>query len=206
MIREFAMRAGIRFRNVAVGSCPPLLIDPETYVEELRLADCRDSYALVEAELPKFEVIALSASWTTYARRSPRLFDDLALLVTRLTSQGHQVILIGKVQTLAGYDRRCSEKALRVPFKTCATLVVPIDPEIDRTNETLRQIALRIPNVGYFDANQWLCPNKLCSDKTSAGLPRYFDSSHLTVPGSEELGRTVLVKEGMPHAFANLHP
>ena len=206
MVREFAMRAGFRFRNIAVGSCPPILINPEAYVEAQRLSDCRDSYVLMEAELSKFPVIALAASWTFYAQRSSSLFLDLATLATKLTAQGHHVILIGKVQMLTGYDRHCSERALRVPFKACPTLRVPIDPEVERINEKLRKLAQRIPNVRYFDANLWLCRDNVCSDKTSAGLPRYFDSGHLTAQGSEELGSTVLEKEGMPDAFSVLQP
>lgn len=39
MVREFALYAGVRFRNVAIDSCPPLLEDPKAYVEARRLAD-----------------------------------------------------------------------------------------------------------------------------------------------------------------------
>ena len=202
MVREFAMHAGIRFRNVSVDSCPPLLVDPAVYVEARRLADCRHSAALVGVEISKFSVIAISADWTGYAMRSPGLFDDVAKLAGELAAQGHQVILIGKIQTLKGFDRRCTEKALRVPFKTCPTLELLVEPEVESANEKLRNIAQTIPNVRYFDANRWLCPNKFCSEKTPAGMPRYFDSGHLSVKGSEELGRSVLEKEGMPNAFS----
>jgi hypothetical protein len=51
----------LQLRNVAVGSCPPLLVDPEAYVETTprRLPTPK---ALVEAELHKYAVIAISAA------------------------------------------------------------------------------------------------------------------------------------------------
>lgn len=204
MIREFAREGGVRFRNVAVGACPPMLVDPAPYADARRVTDCRHSNALVRAALHRYPVIAISAAWSGYAGGSRDFFAATAALARHLTSQSHKVILIGRIPILKDYDQRCEEKAVRMPFKTCATLAQPMDDEVERTNEALRQVARQVHNVSYFDANRWLCPDRVCSDKTPAGSRRYVDSSHLTSQGAEELGRKVLHEAGLPEPFAAL--
>ena len=201
MIREFAMHAGFRFRNIAVGSCPPMLVDPAPYVDARRAPDCRHSGEIVERELGRFEVIALAAAWTNYMQRSQDFLPEILKQVEELTKRGHRVLLIGRISALEGFERNCAERALRVPFKSCPELVRPIDREVERTNDVLRDLAKNIPNVFYFDANRWLCPQNTCRDITLLGAPKYFDPTHLTVAGAQELGQLVVRQTGVPAGF-----
>lgn len=205
MIREFAAFSGYQFRNIAIGSCPPLLSDPKPYVEARRLDDCRESNALISSELKRFPVIAVSAAWTSYQQRDSTFLSAIRDLAENLSARGHRVILIGKAHAIPGYDRRCEERALRIPLRQCAH-ESDIDDAVEATNRLLKDIAEAIPNVAYFDANSSLCPNRVCRATTPEGLRLYFDATHLTVPGSSRLGRIVLETRGLPAEFSIQSP
>ncbi|MES2877202.1 MAG: acyltransferase family protein [Pseudomonadota bacterium] len=204
MVQAFATRAGVRFRNVAVGSCPPLFADPRPYVEARRVSDCLASAAVIRGQLEKYPVVLISAAWSTYLARSSGFIDDVQRVVRSLTERGQTVVLIGRAPILPAYDRHCQEKALRVPFKTCPHQAVPLADEVTQVNALLRQLAGRMPGVYYFDVNRYLCPGGTCPQQTASGEPRFIDASHLTVSASAELGRAVLAAEGIPSAFAAL--
>ena len=204
MVRVLAEEAGGRFRNVAVGSCPPLFADPAAYVDARRLADCKASAQLVAQQIPRYPVVIVSAAWSSYLERSPAFMDDVASMVRDLTSSGHEVVLIGRAPMLEGFDRRCQEKALRLPFKHCDTADQPLKAEVIDVNARLQALAVTTPHVRYFDPNPYLCPAGQCGQVTAKGQPRFFDATHLTVAGSLDLGGLVLAKEGIPPAFQSL--
>jgi peptidoglycan/LPS O-acetylase OafA/YrhL len=60
MVREFATQAGVRFRNVAVGSCPPIFSNPAPFVDARRLSDCNASAALMAQQLQKYPVVLIA--------------------------------------------------------------------------------------------------------------------------------------------------
>ncbi len=206
MVSEFAARAGVRVRNAEVGACPPLFTDPRAYVDARRSADCVASATAVQAEIAHYPVVLISAAWSSYVVRAPGFIDDVESLVRGLTARGQRVVLIGKAPVVAGFDARCMEKALRLPFKTCPQEAVALAEEVVQVNAMLRGVAERVAGVSYFDANRYLCPEGRCARQTASGQPRYFDASHLTVGASKELGQTVLASEGLPAAFAALLP
>ena len=203
MVREIANEAGFSFRNIAIGSCPPLLVNAEPFVDARRIRDCRDSMKLVLTMVPRFPVLIVSASWVAYQERSPEFLDQVEAALRDLAGQGHIVILLGRAPILEGFDRRCAEKALRVPFKQCTDIPQPLSTSVIELNTRLRQFAERTPNVRYFDGNDYLCPNRMCRQKGASGLPRFFDSGHLSVSGATELAQMILQRDGIPGPFAD---
>ena len=206
MIHAIAERADVRFRNAEVSACPPLFSDPRPYIDARRYADCVASAALVRLEVEKYPVILISAAWSTYLARAPRFLDDVDAMVRSLSARGRSIVLIGRAPMLATFDNRCDEKALRVPFKTCTHVAEPLADQVVLVNQELRAMAARIPNVRYFDANRYLCPNDRCVRQSPSGLPLFWDDRHLTMSGSGELGLQVTASEGVPSAFASLMP
>lgn len=206
MIGAFAHQAGFSFRNVEVGSCPPLLTDPEEFVPAGRLADCRASMAYSRLATAAAPVIIVSASWSTYGAASSRFLDAFADTVRKLTAEGKRVIIIGKAPIIDTYDRLCWEKALSYPVRSCDAPPVPIAPGVRSVNQHLRDLAIAAPGVEYFDANDYLCPNGQCSALNQTGDPIYFDSSHLTDKASWDLGENILAREGVPQPFASISP
>ena len=206
MVQAFAVRAGVRFRNVAVGSCPPLFDDPRPYVDARRVSDCLASTALLRDQLKTYPVVLISAAWSTYLARSPGFMEGVQRVLRSLTERGQTVVLIGRAPVLSSYDPLCQEKALRVPFKSCPNLSAPLADEVTQVNALLHQLADRMPGVYYFDANRYLCPDGTCPQQTDSGAPLFIDASHLAVSTSTELGRAILAAEGLPAAFAVMHP
>ena len=87
MIEVFARAAGFRFRNIAVGSCPPLTSDPASFVTAKRLEDCRWSLSLVKPLFEEFPVVILSSGSAT--RRS-RLSISTLLRYRTTSGRGGQ--------------------------------------------------------------------------------------------------------------------
>jgi len=198
MVAVFARRAGFRFRNVEVGSCPPLEVDPAPYVQSRRLADCRRSLDRIRPEVERFPVVMLSSAWLSYGSG---YLDAFRSTVSHLVGEGKQVIILGEVPPIPGYDRRCREKALTFPFLRCPNLAVPLDSAVARTNQALRALAVNTPGVSYFDPNDYLCAGVLCAAYAPSGEPIYYDETHLTLLASERLGETITSRAGVPPAF-----
>ena len=201
MVEAFALDAGFRFRNVAVSACPPLLTDPAPFAESKREANCRASLDVLRPLLEKAPVIIVSSSWLAYGIRSTGYLDAFFDTARRLAGAGKLVIVIGEAPWMPGYDRRCPEKALTYPFLQCTHLAAPIGTAVAEVDARLRSFAARTPNVRYFDANRYLCPEGVCAAFEPNGEPRYYDQSHLTMLESSRLGREIVAQEGVPAPF-----
>ena len=202
LLESFACAGGFRFRNLDTYGCAPMAGDPSPFIPADRVEDCIASQSIVLPSLPTFPVIALAAVWQGYGDRPPFLEETLRL-AGRLAGDGHLVILLGKVPTQPGWDRRCVEKALSFPFLGCPTsLEQSLDPSIAQANARLREFAGTMPGVEYFDPNDLPCDaHGHCSAFDTDGQPLYFDASHLTLAGSRALGDRYLRENGLPPPF-----
>lgn len=201
MVEAFARTAGFRFRNVAVGSCPPLYADPTPFVDANRAADCRASLAVIRPVIDELPVVIVSSAWLRYQKRSPEYLGAFFETVDSLAAKGKLVIILGEAPWMPGYDRRCREKALSYPFLRCPALAVPLSPAVAKVNDRLREFAAEAQNVRYFDANTYLCPAGVCVAFSPTGEPRYYDESHLTMVASSKLGREIVLRDGVPDVF-----
>lgn len=202
MLSVFAKEQNFRFRNVEIGSCPPIYSDPESFVDANRVDDCRKSLALVRSVLDKYSVVIIAASWTSYDEKSEEFLQATFDTVSALAKKGKLVILIGKAPIITGYDRVCREKSLKFPLLDCPQIKVELDRKVVEINERLRRFAEKTSNVNYFDANSYLCPSGICSSFDSEMEPIYYDSSHLTLKYSEKLGSKIIESEGVPKPFS----
>ncbi|MGE5386348.1 MAG: acyltransferase family protein [Betaproteobacteria bacterium] len=202
LVAAIGREAGFRFRNVAASSCPPLIEDPAPFVPAKRVDDCRASVAALLPELRAADVVMISGAWTEYARHSGRFFDSLFATVRSLSESGKLVILMGKAPVIAGYDRRCREKALSYPMLECAPSVsVPPAADVLEANARLKAFAVSTPNVAYYDVSPYLCHDGLCSALDASGHPLYYDPSHLSLAASWEIGDAIVHQEGVPEPF-----
>jgi hypothetical protein len=198
MIGAFAKTRGFRFRNLAVGGCPPILGDPAGFVRATRLADCRASQDVSRQALTGVEVVMISALWTDYPEKFLDTFFDT---VRALRNEGKLVILIGKAPVIPNYDPRCPQKALSYPFLKCPLSTAKPQKDVSRINARLKAFADRTANVEYFDVTKYLCPRGICSAFDADGHPLYYDQEHLTTPASWQLGNLILRQDGVPPPF-----
>ena len=201
MLDRIAQQAGFRFRNIEVGSCPPIAGDPAPYVSGAREHDCEASLDVVRPALSRFPVIIVSASWTSYQHRSDAFLSAFFDTARAFADSGKLVIIVGKVPPLEGFDARCPGKALSYPWLECPNLVVKPAADVVAINAKLRHFAELTPNVRYFDANAYLCPDARCALRESDDSVRYYDESHLTMAASSRLGVEILAREGVPEPF-----
>lgn len=203
LLEVFARAGGFRFRNFDAYACAPVPGDPAPFVPADRVEDCVASLRLALPRLRDFPVVVLAAVWQGYGDRPPFLEETLRL-AGRLVAEGHDVVLLGKVPTIPGWDRSCLEKALSIPWLDCPTeRFEPLAPTIRSANDRLREFARTTPGVWYFDATDLLCADaRGCTAFDEDGAPLYFDDSHLTLAGSRRVGERVLRERGLPEAFA----
>jgi peptidoglycan/LPS O-acetylase OafA/YrhL len=205
-IAVIAQHAGFNFRNIALGSCPPLETDPAPFVASTRLQDCRASAEPVLAAVRAAKVVIISASWSSYQHQSPEFLDKFFATARSLANSGKFVILIGKAPSFPSYDRRCHEKALSYPLLSCPKTSAPLDPDVMSANNQLRSFSDRTPNVAFFDVSPYFCHDGACSPYDAAGNPLYYDQSHLSMPSSWKLGERIIRQDGVPTSFARITP
>jgi len=204
VIGAIAREAGFSFRNIELGSCPPIFANPEPFVNAKRLPDCLGSAATIRVAIQAADIVIISASWTDYLKRSDNFLDIMFSTTQSLSDAGKQVILMAKAPVVTGYDRRCREKALSYPFLECSYGAASATAEVTSVNNRLKAYAERTPNVTYFDITPYLCPAGRCSAFDAAGKSLYYDPSHLSLQASWEIGELILSKVGVPEPFSRI--
>ncbi len=201
IIGAFAKASDFSFRNMQIGSCPPINENAAEFVSSRRIEDCRNSREITMNAIKNFRVVIISADWPGYQSRSPQFLNVFFETVQLLVNQGKLVILVGKAPIISTYDRLCREKEISYPFISCETPSVPLAEEVIELNEKLKTFALITENVEYQDFNNYLCPNGSCAAYDEFGKIMYYDSSHLLLSASWKIGKKIIDQDGVPFPF-----
>ncbi|HEY9229432.1 MAG TPA: acyltransferase family protein [Gemmatimonadaceae bacterium] len=204
VIGAFAHAAGFRFRNIALGACPPLLTDSRRYADARRHSDCAASAPLVDEAIERASVVIVGGSWAIYQTRSKDFMRDAHETLRELTRRGKKVIVLGRIPILDGFDRECREKALKYPAMQCDAVRRPLMPLIQEINDGLRALADTTDRIEYYDVNSFLCPDGTCSSARGDGRNLYYDPGHFSLAGSWSVGEGIVRRDGVPAVFANL--
>ncbi|WJN59949.1 acyltransferase family protein [Pseudomonas sp. SO81] len=202
MLGAFAEASGISFRNAAHSSCPPLLQGAEATQKPERLENCLASIDVVRQYLHDYSTVILGAAWAVHARNSDSFLADLEATVDQLVGQGKQVIILANVPNFVAVNRKCLQKALKLPMLTCNESSAE-RPGVLPINTRLSALAAARDNVYFFDPREQLCPGGKCSAYLDGRLV-YFDNSHLSMEGSWAVGRRIIREQGVPDFFARL--
>lgn len=204
MLDVFSHKQGFVFRNIEIGSCPPLYGKITVSVEAKRLTDCISGNEIIWNSLDEFDVVILGASWTSYQENSGSFLDKVFNTVNMIVDNGKKVILLGKIPVFPTYNRTCREKKISLPFINCEIPDIPLDKDIAEINERLLEFSLSSENIDYFEVTKYLCPEGVCSLYNNNGNPIYFDTSHLSHTASIQLGTDIINNEGVPFPFSNI--
>lgn len=204
IIGTFAKKSGFSFRNLQIGSCPPIDENADEFVNPKRAEDCRNSREITINAIKNFQVVIISADWTSYQSRSPHFMNVFFETAQSLVNQGKLVILIGKAPIISTYDRLCREKEISFPLISCETPSVPLAEKVIELNMRLKGFAMNTKNIEYYDFNKYLCSNGSCSVYDEAGKNMYYNSSHLTLSASWNIGNKIVVQEGVPFPFTSI--
>jgi hypothetical protein len=165
---------------------------------------CVPSIEMLKPELLKYEHIIISAAWTNYTNVSEQFWDDFIRTLDELRKTTKSIILIGKVPIINGFNRYCELRKLSFPIMNCELEPTHIQQPILEANKFLAKVAERFDDVSYFDFNQQLCDLKGCRGTDEGGLPLYYDSTHLSLPGSRVIGEKLIREKGIPKEFQHL--
>ena len=201
VLTSFSKMGKFRFRNLQVGSCPPVTGDVKAFVPVRRLADCTDSHAIWLPAIEKAEVLIMGGTWSQYEHTSATFLPMLQAQIRQYAAMGKTVVILGKIPVIARFDRMCREKSLRYPFMDCEAPANAMPEDVKRVNDALRRFAASVPNVRYYDPERFICPAGICSAYGEDRQSRYFDAHHFSVEGSLKVGRGVVDAEGVPPAF-----
>ncbi len=179
---------GFAFRDIAHSSCPPVFEGAERFAPKSVVDKCRVSSALVQGVVRKYETVIIAAGWLNYHRDG---FDEaLRTTITQLQDEGKRVIILGVIPRIRTFDRDCERKAVKFGRNLCGESSTVNEDETRKTNDWIRNL-VESAGATYVDFNKYLCSDGQCSAYADGHLV-YFDRSHLSVSGSERLGRMAL--------------
>lgn len=202
VVSAIAERAGFSFRNAVHSGCPPVLQGAETTQKPHRLAGCLASLERVRKQMNRYSTIIMAGAWEAYFTANPEFGRLLEQTVDQLRAEGKQVILLGQVPGFPNVDRKCAQKAIKLPMLSCSQRGMRADEGDLPANRFLETLAAHRPGTGYFNVRNLLCQGGQCNAYLDGEL-LYFDQSHLSMHGSWGLGRRV-VQQGIPPVFAGI--
>lgn len=191
-------------RNISHSSCPPVL-DASGLISQDRVKSCAEFNKKAFAESKNYKTVIVGASWEIYANTGESGKEKFAQAIAELASNGNQVIIALNVPVFTGLDRMCTAKALRIPGMNCPATAIRADTGDSDTNNYLKQIASQYPNVTTFDVRSQICKNGTCSAYDQETL-LYYDPWHISMIGSELIGRSALKLGQVPQAISALSP
>lgn len=204
VLREIAVKHGFSFRSLAHTNCPPILENGWQYIGERRVDKCRRSLETVIPRLDSFDTIIIGGSWRNLSNANPAVLDALDRTIENLTRRGKEVIVLGVIPGMPGYDRYCEVKKLKFPALDCTNGVSRQVSDYDAVNLALANIVQRYPSAYYFDVYSVICPEGLCKPYLE-GKPLYYDPGHFSMTGSTIVGRHLIEENLVPGFFGQLH-
>lgn len=184
---------GFTFRYLALSSCPALFGNGPYGASYLR--DRCDAFrAAVRLYLERADIktVVLASQWAVHAKGAGGRFDrDMEATISELIAAGKHVVILGQVPGFPRYNKDCLLRWARIGQSRCKSFQSSADIGDFPTNLFLESLAGRTPNVSYLNVRDVLCEDDHCSPYVE-GIPVYFNTTHLSAPGSELIGKTLL--------------
>jgi peptidoglycan/LPS O-acetylase OafA/YrhL len=194
---------GFSFRNISHSSCPPFVGEAASYVPPVIFKSCTEFNKRAFDESKKYKTVIVGAAWQTYARGDG--FERFEKAIETLATNGNRVIVALNVPVFDGLDRMCDAKAIRIPGMDCYKQAVYESTSEMAVNERLIAIAEKFPNVSTFSIRDYVCKKGICSAYQGGSL-LYFDRGHLSMTGSETIGKQAIENGEVPRVILSLSP
>jgi hypothetical protein len=162
---------------------------------------CQEFNNKAFAESKNYRTVIIGAAWENYAKANGRV--QLEETIAELARNGNQVVIALNVPVFIGLDRMCGAKSIRFPGMDCASKWVFASTMDSETNVYLIELASRYPNISTFGVRDKVCKNDMCSAYQDGAL-LYYDPSHLSMVGSEMLGKAAIKGGTVPQSIAAL--
>lgn len=179
--------------NASLSACIPLPQGAEKYVHPSLAKECVAFDEAIFKEADKFDTIMISAAWSSYLPKSKDFEKDIDAMVAMLVGKGKRVILGVSPPVFNKYDKMLDIKKIklgdfvRLDWQTYRFTQYPPASNI------IFKVAKKYNNVYVFDLRAMICPSNQCSPLLK-GTPIYYDGGHLSISGSQELGK-IAVRE-----------
>jgi peptidoglycan/LPS O-acetylase OafA/YrhL len=190
VVGALAKANGFSFRNIAHSACPSLLFDGSRFAAARSQSACGTSQQSVSVALKDYSTVVMSSQWSAYAR-SPDFFGAVRATAIELRRQGKAVFILGEVPSFPNFSSDCFVRTIKLSFVDCNALSSHPFHNHDETNRKLKEIAESVEGVTYLDVTDVICPNGACR-AAHKNAPLYFDTTHLSLRGSEHVGRRLL--------------
>ncbi|MGE8062193.1 SGNH hydrolase domain-containing protein [Pseudomonas sp. NPDC089547] len=201
-LKAVAESGHFSIRNISHSPCPQVKV-ADGVVSPALENSCKAFNESAFAESKKYKTVIVGAAWEGYAKRGGRA--QIAKTICELAANGNQVIIALNVPVLTGLDRMCSAKAIRIPGMDCPSRAVMLDKGDSEVNNSLKEQANRYSNVTTFDVRSQICKNGTCS-AYDQGTLLYYDSGHMSMVGSELIGKAVVKSGQVPLPIAAHSP
>jgi peptidoglycan/LPS O-acetylase OafA/YrhL len=199
-LKTVAENAHFAVRNISHSSCPPAR-DLSGLVPPAQQLSCQEFNDKAFAESKRYRTVIIGAAWENYAKANGKA--QFEKTVAELASNGNQVIIALNVPVFEELDRMCSAKSIRFPGMDCGSKSTFSSTSDSETNAYLMKLASRYPNVSTFGVRDQVCKNGICSAYQDGAL-LYYDRGHLSMVGSELIGREVFQTGVLPQPIAAL--
>lgn len=199
-LEEFARAGGFRILNILQPGSQPWIFN---YY-----------WASAYKRLSEVEVVILASQWASFLHLKESQ-KELIQTIEGLLHLNKTVIIIGQVVAALAFPRDVCptvESNSTARAIDCARKFSWHDPLIQvklSCNALLQSIAVRYARVLYYDLNEYICPNGICSAYTTfcsshgecTRVSLYFEHTHLNFYGSKLLGDRIVRNDGVPWQF-----
>lgn len=201
-LKAVGEHAKFSVRNISHSSCPPArelkgLVPPS--IER----SCQEFNDRAFSESKRYGTVIIGGAWESYSQAGGRA--QFEKTIAELAGNGNQVVIALNVPVFDQLDRMCAAKALRFPGMDCASRSVFPSAADSETNTYLTKIAQRYPNVSTFGVRDQVCETGVCSAYKHGAL-LYYDRGHLSMIGSEAIGKSAIKSGAVPQSISALAP
>lgn len=199
-LKAVAEHSHFAVRNISHSSCPPTR-NLDGLVPPALQESCNEFNNKAFAESKNYRTVIIGAAWNNYAKVNGK--PQFEATIAELAANSNQVVIALNVPVFEELDRMCGAKALRFPGMDCKSRSVFTSGTNGDTNAYLIDLASRHPNVSTFGVREQVCKDGKCSAYQDGAL-LYYDRGHLSMIGSELIGKAAIRAGAVPKPIAAL--